>query len=260
MRCPMHPMAYARHSAVRFSHQQHLHLPCLPPKNPPSGLNLTKISLPARTSFVVRTYILTPALSPTNSAFRCTWQQVLLTFPPPGLGTSPRLCGPSASLTTYVAPASHSQSGSAVGCSSQARTRVTWAMTFDSNRGPVTEKNWPNFYVVLGQLKHPKLVKYLSSKYPTCMLRLEHACLRGNTLQRHDSSARARSVASRYAGQRLSACAGHMCACRGQYLQQLPTRRWQRAPGTARTAWRAVDGAFNSSLACALVECAARVQ
>ena len=114
--------------------------------------------------------------------------------------------------------------------------------------GAVTEKNWPNFYVVLGQLKHPKLVKY-----PTCMLRLEHACLRGNTLQRHDSSARARSVASRYAGQRLSACAGHMCACRGQYLQQLPTRRWQRAPGTARTAWRAVDGAFNSSLACALV-------
>ena len=39
-------------------------------------------------------------------------------------------------------------------------------MTFDSNRGPVTEKNWPNFYVVLGQLKHPKLVKY-----PTCMLK-----------------------------------------------------------------------------------------
>jgi hypothetical protein len=130
----LHLNAYGRHSAVRFSHQQHLHLPCLPPKNPPSGLNLTKISLPARTSFVVRTYILTPALSPTNSAFRCTWQQVLLTFPP--LGTSPRLCGPSASLTTYVAPASHSQSGSAVGCSSQARTRVTRAMTFDSNRGP----------------------------------------------------------------------------------------------------------------------------
>ena len=98
----LHLNAYGRHSAVRFSHQQHLHLPCLPPKNPPSGLNLTKISLPARTSFVVRTYILTPALSPTNSAFRCTWQQVLLTFPPPGLGTSPRLCGPSASLTTYI--------------------------------------------------------------------------------------------------------------------------------------------------------------
>lgn len=77
----LHLNAYGRHSAVRFSHQQHLHLPCLPPKNPPSGLNLTKISLPARTSFVVRTYILTPALSPTNSAFRCTWQQVLLTFP-----------------------------------------------------------------------------------------------------------------------------------------------------------------------------------
>ena len=72
----LHLNAYGRHSAVRFSHQQHLHLPCLPPKNPPSGLNLTKISLPARTSFVVRTYILT-----TNSAFRCTRQQVLLTFP-----------------------------------------------------------------------------------------------------------------------------------------------------------------------------------
>ena len=123
----LHLNAYGRHSAVRFSHQQHLHLPCLPPKNPPSCLKLTKISLPARTSFVVRTYILTPALSPTNSAFRCTWQQVLLTFPP--LSTSPRLCGPSASLTTYVAPASHSQSGSAVGCSSLARTRVTRAMT-----------------------------------------------------------------------------------------------------------------------------------
>jgi len=74
-------MAYARHSGVRFSHQQHLHCPCLPPKNPPSGLKLTKISLPVRTSLVVRTYILTPALSPTNSAFRCTWQQVL--FSPP---------------------------------------------------------------------------------------------------------------------------------------------------------------------------------
>ena len=187
----LHLNAYGRHSAVRFSHQQHLHLPCLPPKNPPSGLNLTKISLPARTSFVVRTYILTPALSPTNSAFRCTWQQVLLTFPP--LGTSPRLCGPWASLTTYVLAAG------------------------------------------------------------TCMFAWQY------TATPH-SSARARSVASRYAGQRLSACAGHMCACRGQYLQQLPTRRWQRAPGTARTAWRAVDGAFNSSLACALVECAARVQ
>ena len=142
-------MAYERHSGVRFSHQQHLHCPCLPPKNPPSGLKLTKISLPVRTSLVVRTYILTPALSPTNSAFRCTWQQVLLTFPP--LGTSPRLCRLWASLTTYIlgaldqhvstfppanhwilrvsrqwahasdrraqapAPASHSKSGSTVG-------------------------------------------------------------------------------------------------------------------------------------------------
>ena len=93
-------MAYERHSGVRFSHQQHLHCPCLPSKNPPSGLKLTKISLPVRTSLVVRTYILTPALSPTNSAFRCTWQQVLLTFPP--LGTSPRLCRLWASLTTYI--------------------------------------------------------------------------------------------------------------------------------------------------------------
>lgn len=152
----LHLNAYGRHSAVRFSHQQHLHLPCLPPKNPPSGLNLTKISLPARTSFVVRTYILTPALSPTNSAFRCTRQQVLLTFPP--LGTSPRRCGPSASLTTYVAPASHSQSGSAVGCSSQARTRVTWpgAMTFDEP-GPGDGKKLAKFLRGTGAVETPEI-------------------------------------------------------------------------------------------------------
>ena len=46
-------MAYARHSGVRFSHQQHLHCPCLPPKNPPSGLKLTKISLPVHTRILI---------------------------------------------------------------------------------------------------------------------------------------------------------------------------------------------------------------
>ena len=52
--------------------------------------------------------------------------------------------------------------------------------------------------------------------------------MRDNALQRHDSSARAGSVVSRYDGQRLSACASRpvrcaVRACRGRYLQQLPS-------------------------------------
>ena len=60
---------YAQHSGVRFSHKQHLHLPCTPPKNPLSGWYITKISLSTRTCLVVRTYMRIPALSGTNSAF-----------------------------------------------------------------------------------------------------------------------------------------------------------------------------------------------
>jgi len=54
---------------VRFSHKQHLHLPCTPPKNPLSGWYITKISLSFGTCLVVRTYMRIPALSGTNSAF-----------------------------------------------------------------------------------------------------------------------------------------------------------------------------------------------
>ena len=60
---------YAQHSGVRFSHKQHLHLPCTPPKNPLSAWYITKISLSTRTCLVVRTYMRIPALSGTNSAF-----------------------------------------------------------------------------------------------------------------------------------------------------------------------------------------------
>ena len=60
---------YAQHSGVRFSHKQHLHLPCTPPKNPLSGWYITKISLSFGTCLVVRTYMRIPALSGTNSAF-----------------------------------------------------------------------------------------------------------------------------------------------------------------------------------------------
>ena len=140
-------MAYERHSGVRFSHQQHLHCPCLPSKNPPSGLKLTKISLPVRTFQFGGTHVHPNPCAVSHQW--CTWQQVLLTFPP--LGTSPRLCRLWASLTTYIlgaldqhvstfppanhwilrvsrqwahasdrraqapAPASHSKSGSTVG-------------------------------------------------------------------------------------------------------------------------------------------------
>ena len=52
------------------------------PKNPLSGWYITKISLSTRTFLVVRTYMRTPPLSGTNSAFLLALQQVLLTLPP----------------------------------------------------------------------------------------------------------------------------------------------------------------------------------
>ena len=48
---------YTQHSGVRFSHKQHLHLPCTPLKNPLSGSYITKISSSTSTFLVVRTYM-----------------------------------------------------------------------------------------------------------------------------------------------------------------------------------------------------------
>lgn len=96
--------------------------------------------------------------------------------------------------------------------------------------GPVTVTGFVSNFHGTGAVETPEFGQHDFSPLaiPTCMLRLQHACLRGNALQRHDSSARAASVASRYDGHPLSVWASRpvrcaVCACRGRYLQQFPS-------------------------------------